>query len=429
MTRVINVLVFPCGSESAVELHSSLSQCVNIRLFGASSRDDHGRFVYRNYIAGVPFIRDPGFVDAFNRILTDHAIDVVFPLHEDVVLFLSERRDQIKSRVVLGDRQTCRVCRDKRLTHEALSKYGLCPSLYSCTDDSKEFPVFLKPPDGQGGQRTQVARCQEEVDFALKRDPSLLVFEYLPGQELTVDCFTDRHGSLRFVGPRARERVRAGISVRSRAVEPSTEVRRMAEAINNELRFRGLWFFQVKQNKLGTYKLLEVASRTAGTMNLYRCLGVNFALLSVYDAMDMDVEILRNEYPIVVDRALVNRYEIQYEYDTVYLDYDDTLIVRDEVNSVLMMYLYQLLNKKKDVVLLTQHEGNVLEDMARRRIDPGLFSAIIHLEKGQRKSQFITSSKSIFIDNAFAERMKVAKEKGIPVFDVDAVQSLLDWRL
>ena len=36
---------------------------------------------------------------------------------------------------------------------------------------------------------------------------------------------------------------------------------------------------------------------------------------------------------------------------------------------------------------------------------------------------------SIFIDNAFAERMAVKKELGIPTFDVTNFECLIDWRM
>ena len=430
MNKKINVLVFPCGSEGALELHASLSQCVNINLFGASSRQDHGRFVYKNYISSVPYIQDEDFLDKFNSILKENSIDIVFPIHDTVVLFLSENREKIKSHMIMGDKRTCRICRDKRLTYELFSKYEFCPTVYSSFEASRHFPVFLKPSDGQGGQRTQLVRSNEELNFFLEHESSLLILEYLPGQELTVDCFTDRHGKLMFAGPRIRERVWAGISVCSRtvALSESKEIQQIAETINRELGFHGLWYFQVKQDQKGKYKLLEISSRTAGTMNLYRCLGVNFALLSVYNAMGIDVEILKNDYPIVVDRALINRYEIGYEYNTVYLDYDDTIIVQGKVNSLLMMYLYQLINEEKNIVLLSRHDGDIFKDMKKHCIDKSLFTDIIHLKDNDQKVDFITEAKSIFIDNAFAERKKVAKEIGIPVFDVDAVSSLLDWR-
>ena len=36
---------------------------------------------------------------------------------------------------------------------------------------------------------------------------------------------------------------------------------------------------------------------------------------------------------------------------------------------------------------------------------------------------------AIFIDDSFAERRKVHQTLGIAVFDVDMVESLIDWRV
>ncbi len=48
------VLIFPAGEINSIEIHDSLSTCVNIELYGASSVDRHGGYVFRNYISGVP---------------------------------------------------------------------------------------------------------------------------------------------------------------------------------------------------------------------------------------------------------------------------------------------------------------------------------------------------------------------------------------
>ena len=44
------ILVFPCGSEIALEIYRSLKYSIHFELVGASSIDDHGKFVYKEYI-------------------------------------------------------------------------------------------------------------------------------------------------------------------------------------------------------------------------------------------------------------------------------------------------------------------------------------------------------------------------------------------
>lgn len=125
--------------------------------------------------------------------------------------------------------------------------------------------------------------------FYLKKDPTLLILDYLPGKEYTIDCFTDRHGVLRFVGPhRERARILNGISVNSFPVKDPV-FSNMAEVINKNLKLRGVWFFQVKEAKDGELGLMEIAPRVGGTMGLTRNMGVNLPLLTILDAMDTEI--------------------------------------------------------------------------------------------------------------------------------------------
>jgi hypothetical protein len=57
----------------------------------------------------------------------------------------------------------------------------------------------------------------------------------------------------------------------------------LANKINKKLHFRGVWFFQVKENINGDLSLLEIAPRVAGTMALSRLKGVNLPLMSLFD--------------------------------------------------------------------------------------------------------------------------------------------------
>ena len=72
-------------------------------------------------------------------------------------------------------------------------------------------------------------------------------------------------------------------------------------------------------------------------------LGVNFALLSVYEHLRIPVTVAPNDIDIRLDRALVNRYAHDLEYGHVYVDLDDTLLVGDAVNTRLVALLYQCL--------------------------------------------------------------------------------------
>ncbi len=420
----IKVLVFPAGEVNALELHDALSSCVNVTLYGASSVDRHGPYIFKNYISGLPMIYDELFFDRFHKVIDQYGIDVVFPTHDTVAQIFAENRDRIHARVIAADQRTAEICRDKRKTYQLFQGETFCPK----TDQNiEEFPMFIKPVDGQGSVGTKRIENAQEIPAGLDRGRYVLC-EYLPGEEYTVDCFTDRHGRLRTVLPRSRKRTLAGISVSSETVEPADEFLTIAQTINQKLQFRGLWWFQVKRDRRGGLKLLEISTRCAGTMCMARALGVNLPLLSVYDAMELEIEIWPNLYHAAVDRTLISRYKLDYEYDTVYFDFDDTLVVDGKVHLPAIRFLYQCRNENKTIILLTKHSADIYMDIKKSCIAETLFDRIIEINPQESKAAYINPRRAIFIDNAYAERKEVRDAHHIPVFDVDAIEFLTDWR-
>lgn len=253
--------------------------------------------------------------------------------------------------------------------------------------------------------------------------------EFLPGEELTIDCFSNARGEVLFVGPRLRKRVFDGVCVNSITVPLTEEVNRIAQIVSDEIKIRGSWYFQLKKNNDQNWKLLEASVKIAGNMNVYRGLGVNFPALMVYDYLGYDVKVIPNTYTLEIDRALNHRYKAYIDYSEIYIDFDDTITKLDRVNPFMMMFLYHQKNAGKRLVLITKHQHDLDQSLERLAIHKGIFDEIIHLPMEAKKSAHIPKKEGIiFIDNAFIERLDVASNLGIPTLDVDAVNTLIDFR-
>jgi hypothetical protein len=57
-------------------------------------------------------------------------------------------------------------------------------------------------------------------------------------------------------------------------------------------------FVQLKRNIDEKLVLLEIASRLAGSSSLFRAKGINFAQLSLFDAMGFDLSLIENQYEL-----------------------------------------------------------------------------------------------------------------------------------
>jgi hypothetical protein len=427
MAEVKNILVFPAGTEIAFEIHHALRYSKFVKLYGATSAACHADFVFENCVEGVPFVDEPGFIEALNAIVDEYNIDYIYPAHDSAELTMTREQARLHAKVVTSDLKTVELCRSKNLTYDYLSGAEYLPKFYKSPTDVQEYPVFIKPSVGQGSVGARRIDSPEQLAEALADGVEYAICEYLPGQEITVDCFTDRHGELHYIGPRTRDRIRSGIAVRTHFLDDDQGINAIAEDLNRQFSFNGAWFVQLKKNSAGEYRLMEVAPRIAGTMGLTRNRGINMPLLTLYNMWGYDVDIINNRTELLLDRAFISRFKSDLEYDNVYVDYDDTVVVGGKVNMGLMAFLYQCRNKGKHICLLTKHEGDLDIELKRYALAPELFDEIVHLDKTDSKIPFI-KPRSIFIDDSFAERKRVHEGCGIPVFDLDMLESLIDWR-
>jgi len=424
MSKRIRVLVFPCGSENAIEINRALRHSVHVDLFGASSVDDHGRFRFEQYIGGLPNINDKEFDNAFASLIARLKIDMVFATHDTVMEYLASRAQAMGFFLVNGDPVTTVIARRKSLTYKSFADCNWMPNVFDSVNDIKDWPAVIKPDLGQGGQGVTVVRDISEATLALSNILNPVIVEYLPGDELTVDCFTDRNRNLVWVGPRTRERIKAGIAMRSNLLDLDSEVNEIASEINSRLSFRGPWFFQLKRDRLDKYKLLEISCRIAGSMAAQRARGVNLPLMAVQDFLGRSLVTTPNLQVNLIDRNIATCANFDFEFDTVFVDLDDTLIIEGFAAPLVIAFLYQSIREGKRIKLITRHESDISSTLYKSRVALELFDEIIHLANGESKADYVTEN-SIFIDNHFPERLDVATKRGVPVLDVDTLEFFL----
>src|SRR5690606_23344501 len=187
------ILVFPCGSEIGLEIHRALCYSTHFELIGASSADDHGRFVYDNYVGGLPFHDSPDFAPRLAEIIQTHRIDALYPTMDAVAETLQDLAERLGVRVIGSPAAVTRICASKTLTYDTLDGLVPIPARYPDLAAVPAYPVFIKPDRGYGSRHAARADDAAGAAALLARQPGrdMLILEYLPGREWTVDCFSD----------------------------------------------------------------------------------------------------------------------------------------------------------------------------------------------------------------------------------------------
>lgn len=417
-----NVLIFPFLTNGK-EIYNCLKNRHEYNVIIGHSEELPFKYVYIPQLNNTDNIIE--YINIMNNIIIDNNIDYIFITHDKTLAILSQYNNLLKAKLVHPDSYFCQLAYNKLRTYNELQKTipQFIPIVYNYTTISEiDLPIYVKPINGAGSRDNHI--IYNIHDLSLYSINNYVLCEYLPGEEFTIDCFS-KNGELLYYNIRTREKVKAGISNKSRTSNKHNKnIEYIAKEISHKYCISGLWFFQVKEDKSGCIKLLEVCARASGTICANLALGVNLPLLALYELENKNEKIIvmKSFNEGKVDRFLYNHYYLNLNYENVYVDFDDTLIINGRVNHELIGFLYnEKYNKNKKLYLITKHNKNNLRYLLDKYNLEGLFNDIYWLKNCEEKVSYIKDN-SIFIDDSFKERYKITcktKYKNIFTFDVN----------
>lgn len=434
MTKT-RVLIVPGTTEIAREYLESLKADKSLSIIGAGTDVDLGISMgYREFFF-VSSIYDKSFYNELSAIVSGENVKLVIPAHDQLQFDLSEK-PLSETGALVNPPETQKIIRSKHETYELFSCESFIPEIYHSGSSHEKFPIFLKPDVGQGSEGTFVVDSIDELNllkmnFNAVSDMDFykyyVVSEYLPGQELTVDCFSTLEDGLLFQSPRRRSLVRNGASVETQQIDSTSEIYKITKAISKKLKFSGAWFFQVKESVEGSFKLLEIGGRLAGSSGLRRSQGVNLAHLSLLASMGIQVSIPTTGVGagFIHRRLITDSFQIDFEFEILAVDLDDTLILDGVLNFNLIALIHKCISMHKQVWLVTRHRFDPLETLSKHRISD-LFDKIILVPEQASKAEYLQSEMQVlFFDDSFRERLSCSKLTNVLALDVSAIDGIL----
>jgi len=117
--------------------------------------------------------------------------------------------------------------------------------------------------------------------------PELLISEYLPGEEYSVDCLAN-HGESILIVPRLRKKMINGISVEGEFIKEEAIINYCRQIIH-ELQLHGNIGIQVKKSETGKFLILEINPRVQGSISAALGAGINFPLLAIKQELGLPI--------------------------------------------------------------------------------------------------------------------------------------------
>lgn len=282
----LRVLITGAGGASGIYSIKVLKESTDHYILGVdASPYSPGLFLAdEGYV--LPLARDEEkFLDSIKEIVLDKDIDVIIP-NVDEELGLFSRPDvqaTLGTKVIVSPLETIRVCSDKLKTIAALKDTVPCPETITADESLTEivFPVHIKPVRGRGSRHTHIIQdeqalqeCLRQLTDILEGRKNILVQEYLPGKEYTVDLLCDLAGSPVLIVPRVRVRTSGGLSVQGQTVRDERLIKSVRQ-IANVLKFYGPVNLQFREDVDGVPKLMEINPRFSGGLPIVTSAGAN----------------------------------------------------------------------------------------------------------------------------------------------------------
>lgn len=336
---MIKVLMTGAGAPGGPGIIKGLKKNKNIDLLVCDANPDaSGRFLNEKFEI-LPMANEDIFIEKLLNLCKRYNIDVVFPLVTRELFKLSKHKELFKKegvKVVVSNYENLKIANDKSALCIHLEQKGIMTPDFKVVNTIEELkkaftylgypkkPVCIKPSvsNGSRGVRIIDGRIDEydllfnykpnslymtyEKLFSILEDkefPELLVSEYLPGEEYTIDTIVQK-GEVKVVLPRKRTKMNGGISVAGR-FEENVEIINYCTKIINSLDLEGPIGLQVKKSVEGKYKILEINPRIQGTSIAALGTGVNLPLLAIYAVLDRELKIP----PIKWDTKFTRYYE------------------------------------------------------------------------------------------------------------------------
>lgn len=315
----------------------------NIRIIGVDITENPmmGSFI-DNYYKVPPYSADD-YVDALLKICRKEKVDIFFPNISMELPIILDRLDDFKAlfvKVAITGSQTLLIANNKYKLYDHMRKHGLKTPRYYLIKTAKELkvnavklgypkrPVCVKVTESSGSRGVRIVRHDlSRTDTFLHQKPSnfnismdemcktldelenlqeVLVMEYLPGCEYTVDLLAD-HGKTLYIAGRRNYESNMGIAMAA-FIEKKDNAYKLCEDIVSTLELDGNIGFDFMLDENDNPVLTDLNPRITATIILYKEGGINFPYLRVKQLLGEELPKAEVKYGVKMKRKYLEMF-------------------------------------------------------------------------------------------------------------------------
>jgi len=317
-SKKINILITGVGGPAGINTAKLLQKYKkNFNIFGIDINIySAGQFFCDKFFICERVSDEKKYIEWMKNFVLKNKIDVIIPTVAEELILMQKLEKLISPKIIIvaSSHAVLEICDEKDKLYSWMSE--ILPEYmgqWSRINQTKLFPsanYFIKPVKGRGSRGCRLV-TSDELKHLIKVNKTdmmnFIAMENLPGREWTVDAYVNQDGSLAYVVPRLRLGLSGGISQIGQTdknklvIDTATKIfQAMQEKIGN---LYGPVFVQLKEDKNGIPKMVEVNPRASGGLTITAASGANLA-----DCLFAEIIKGKRLYNIKWKEVVVTRY-------------------------------------------------------------------------------------------------------------------------
>lgn len=320
--RVLWTIAGSMGTMSDIEMLKK-SKLFHIDVITSDIADrDAASFIATGKKYILPQVKDPGYIDAILELCKNESITTVIPQYTDELVPMAQNLHRFEALgiklLVTKDVEMLRVANSKTGLYHFFKERDFIPNYTLANDIASiraavkslgypDVPVCIKPVNGEGGKGFRII-TEERVDLfneaggsmkitleayidllkGVEHIPELMVSEYLPGTEYSIDCVC-KEGKTYICIPRQRIETSMGVASVS-LIDKNDMLIEYAKEIISALKLSYNINLQFKYSRDSQPKLIEINPRVSGSLVANEGAGVNMLEQALKLAYELPME-------------------------------------------------------------------------------------------------------------------------------------------
>lgn len=318
-----NILLTGGGAPGAAGILNCLKLEPSFNIIVADADNNAvGKYLAKDFIT-IPKADDSSFIDSIFTVCRQKNIHAILPLVTKELIPLSQHVEEFARagiKILVSSFASLEIANNKSRLYEFLQWRGIAVPEYKIVETAEQFEravtelgypvkqVCFKPSVSNGSRGFRIVTEKiNELDLLFNYKPistyisfanalrilssgpfpELLISEYLPGEEYSVDCLCNNGESV-LVVPRLRKKMINGISVEGEFAN-NQNIINYCRNIIKELQLHGNIGIQVKQSTDGEFLILEINPRVQGTISAGLGAGINLPVLALKQALGIPI--------------------------------------------------------------------------------------------------------------------------------------------